>query len=565
MTARTRVILGVFAAACVLAGVAVWWWQGSADLSSAAPVGRVAAIYPDYSGLVVPPNIAPLNFQVREPGNRFCAKVSGDFGQGETVFSSDGRIQWDAGRWRDLLAANRGRQIRIEIFARADQGWQKFETIVNRVAAEPIDGYVVYRMIPPIYNIWGEMSLVQRALDSFDEKTILSNRRSFDSSGKTLESACVNCHTFSQHDGRKMILHVRPGDGKTQGPAMILVDDGRAVKVETRNGDEPPAAYASWHPSGKLLAFSRNKLRQIFHSGGVEVRDVPDTDSDLALYLVDSGKVVTHPLISRPDRLETFPEWSPDGRTLYFCSAAMIWPERGGFSYEVNPKIRYDLMRVDFDLATGQFGRLETVVSAAVLGKSCSQPRISPDGRFLMFCGHDYGSFAVYQPSSDLYMIDLKSPRSTAPTSGPGTTTAASRSAAGNEIEPVRLSLNSDRCESYHSWSSNSRWVVFASKREDGVFARLYLSYVDSDGNTSKPFPMPQKDPSLYERQLMTYNRPELIDEPMRVTSGELVKAINSAGTRPVVTGATPKSAPDAMWRPKQPSLGPASQPIEAK
>ena len=187
---------------------------------------------------------------------------------------------------------------------------------------------------------------------------------------------------------------------------MILVRHGRAEKVDTRvAGKGPAAAYIAWHPSGKLLAFSRNSLFQMFHTAGVEVRDVVDRDSDLGLYSVDTGQVYTVPEISRPDRLDTFPTWSPDGRYLYFCSAPALADKRNlPLQYD---KIQYDLVRIAYDAAAGRGGQVETVVVAARLGKSISLPQISPDGRFLMFCGHDYGSFPIFQPSSHLYMLDL--------------------------------------------------------------------------------------------------------------------------------------------------------------
>jgi len=150
-----------------------------------------------------------------------------------------------------------------------------------------------------------------------------------------------------------------------------------------------------------------------------------------------------------------------------------------------------------------------------------------------MFCGHDYGSFPIYQPGSDLYIVDL------------------SRIPA----VPRRLDeINSDRTDSYHSWSANSRWIIFASKREDGMFARLYITHLEAGGRFSKPFIMPQEDPEFYGRCLMTYNRPELITEPVTVSAAELTRAMNSTASRPPgaaapPTGGSPALA-DSPWQP---------------
>jgi hypothetical protein len=90
----------------------------------------------------------------------------------------------------------------------------------------------------------------------------------------------------------------------------------------------------------------------------------------------------------------------------------------------------------------------------------------------------------------------------------------------------TRLEINSPRSESWHSWSSNSRWIVFASKRRDGVFARLYFSFVDEHGCVHKPVLLPQQDPTFYDRFLKTYNAPELTPAPVPATQRAIAHAI---------------------------------------
>lgn len=70
--------------------------------------------------------------------------------------------------------------------------------------------------------------------------------------------------------------------------------------------------------------------------------------------------------------------------------------------------------------------------------------------------------------------------------------------------------LNTPETESYHNWSADSHWVVFSSKREDGVHTRLYLASVDDKGRVSKPFLLPQRDPWRYYHALFkAYNTPD--------------------------------------------------------
>jgi hypothetical protein len=524
MTRKRMLVLGALCGPLTVAAVTVWI-RGGESLHPYAEAHRPAATYPDYSDAVIPPNVAPLNLKVLESGRRFCLRLSGAAGAPIQVFSSGGSMQIPPDTWRSLLKANAGGELKMDIYVKGAAGWTHFDTVRNPVAADEIDPYVVYRYIPPIYDKWDRISLRQRDLRSFEERILLDNERSTDPSGKTAGNTCINCHTFLNHRTARMLVHARPSRGG-QIPAMILVRGEHAGKVDTRAGGRGAAAYSAWHPSGKLLAFSRNSLLQIFHTAGVEVREVVDRDSDLGLYAVDTGKVYTVPQISRPDRLETWPAWSPDGRYLYFSSARQLStdPKNPPPNWDT---IRYDLDRVRFDPATGQWGEVETVVSAVQLGRSISESQISPDGKFLMFTGHDHGSFPIFQPSADLYLVDLSG--------------AASLPATVRRLDEI----NSGRADSYHSWSSNSRWVIFSSKREDGMFTRLYLTHLEPGGRFGKPFVMPQQDPEFYGRCLMLFNRPELIAEPVTVSARELARAINSAGG-----GAPEAKLAEEPWQP---------------
>jgi dipeptidyl aminopeptidase/acylaminoacyl peptidase len=154
-------------------------------------------------------------------------------------------------------------------------------------------------------------------------------------------------------------------------------------------------------------------------------------------------------------------------------------------------EVRYSLCRVDFDPSDCSFGqRTDTLYNAAVLGGSVSFPRISPDGRFLAFTLSGYGNFSIWHKDADVYCIDLQS---------------------GGLSEMA--ALNSDDVESYHSWSGSGRWMVFSSRRDDGLYTRPYISYVDEDGEAHKPFLLPQKNPKkYYDSQMFSYNIPEFIE-----------------------------------------------------
>jgi hypothetical protein len=193
-------------------------------------------------------------------------------------------------------------------------------------------------------------------------------------------------------------------------------------------------------------------------------------------------------------------------------------------------QVKYDLVRIAYDIERDAWGTPQTVLSAQDTGQSILEPRISPDGRWLLVCMCRYGCFPVYQQSSDLYLIDLE---------------AAERT---GRYEYRRLEVNSDESESWHSWSSNSRWIAFSSKRGNGTFTRTYLSYVDPNGVARKPLLLPQKDPTHYDSCLWTYSVPELTLEPVRVAKenlGRVVRGARQVNVQMPVTMATPKAKPE--------------------
>ncbi len=492
-----------------------WWlvgWggatRGDLALEAMSAVARPPRIEPDYAGTVIPPNIAPLNFRVEEPGEEFWVRIHADQGEPIEITSRSGVIQIPPRTWRQLLELNRGGKLAFQVCVRDSEGqWVRFEPLESTIAAADIDRYLCYRLIRPIYIVRVNVAIYQRDVETFEESVVVNNQ-SFGRGG-----GCVNCHAFAPGHPQQMILHSRGSGDLADLSGMIVVHQGRVKKIDTRKQIREPAfrrgrltkslaGYVAWHPNGRLAAFAAGEMMQFFHAVG-ENRDVFDGESDLALYHVDSDTVTTVPQISRVDRVETFPAWSPEGKYLYFCSTDPVPKDRFR-------EVRYDLMRIRYDPDSDQWGEVEPLLLAKETGKSIVEPRVSPDGRWLLFCMCEYGEFPPFQPSSDLYLMDL-----------------ATR-------DYRRLEINSPQSESWHSWSSNGRWIVFASKRRDGIFARLYFSYIDEQGRAHKPVLLPQKDPTFYDRFLKTYNVPELVPWPVPASERALVRAIcGSADSSP--------------------------------
>ncbi len=473
-------------------------------------IDRPARIHPDYCDTVIPPNIAPLNFLVQEDGSHYLVKIYSKRGRTIEVFGKTPKIVISQRAWHRLLNKNKGEELHFDVFVKTKNNrWKLFSTITNKIAREDIDGYLVYRNIHPAHSAWGKIGIYQRNLQNYDESPVLDNK---------CWGGCLNCHTFCNNRTDKMLVGIRKSK---YGSATLLVEDGVVNKVGAKFG------YTSWHPSGRLAVYSINNVRLFFHAARNEVRGVVDLDSLLAYYLVDSKTVKTSPMIAQKTRLETYPTWSADGRYLYFCSAPLLWTSQDKLPPEGYEQLKYDLVRISYDLERDQWGEVETVLSAEDTGQSILLPRISPDGRWLLFCMCNYGCFPVYHQSSDLYLMDLHAAEKT------------------GIYKYRRLETNSDQSESWHSWSSNSRWIAFSSKREHGVFTRSYFSYVDQAGKVYKPLLMPQKDPTFYDSCLMTYSVPELVIDPVTVTAEELERVVRGSRKIPIelpITMATPKA-----------------------
>ena len=477
------------------------WLLVAAGLTGLVPAARameLPRLFPDYVGVTLPPIIAPLNFRIQEPGDSFRVELHSTKGPSIVISRASPVIRIPPKAWSSLLHANPGQPLYWDISARtAASGWTRFARITNSIAREEIDSWLSYRLLKPVFNYYMYLGIYQRNLESFEQKLILKNDK--------FDHGCLNCHTPLHRSPNTFALNIRGGAGKNP---MMLVTSNHASRVEKTMG------YLAWHPSGRLLAFSGNKFFLFFHTRG-ETRDIYDANSDLGLYRVDSNTVVYPPAISASERNESWPAWSPDGRHLYFSSAAPL--PRDQFR-----QVRYDLMRVSFDIDSNQWGEPERMISSAELGRSVCQPNLSPDGRFLLVTLCDNGNFPIYQSDSDLHVMDLATRRLR------------------------RLEINSLEADTWHSWSSNSRWVTFSSKRIDGLFARPHLSYVDERGEFHKAFVLPQKDPAFYGFCLNTFNVPELMQGPVTIPERDLARAIVAPGKGLAPQGPSGPSRPNS-------------------
>lgn len=461
-----------------------------------------ADIWPDYTDIIVPPNIAPLNFMVRDTqADGFVVHLQGKGMELLASAGDDGVVQMDMAGWKQLLETGKGSDIRVSVYARRGGKWFCFKPYKLSVAEEPVDAYLSYRLIPPSYELYRQLGIYQRNLTNWDVLTIYENNREY----KDGENHCINCHNYRSNSSADMMFHVRANYAGT-----VIVQNGKAHKVQMKDSTIITAGvYPSWHPKENLIAFSTNKTGQAFHLYHPEKIEVMDESSDLLLYDVTKNEV-RHILRTTND-LETFPCWAPDGKKLYYCKAdisSLIRPELPDSTRTMQLMYQYDsiyynLMSVSFDTQTRKFGEPELVVDAESMHKSISVPRVSPDGRYLLYTLGDYGQFHIWHKSSDLWVMDLQT----------GNCYALSQA-------------NSPDAESFHSWSSNGRWIVFASRRMDGNYSRAFLAYFDKNGQAHKAFVIPQEDPQMNILLMKSFNVPELTKDAVTIPTEDIRKCI---------------------------------------
>jgi hypothetical protein len=459
------------------------------DVTAATRTERAPRIDPDYTSLVIPPNIAPLNFRILEDGRDYLVRISSGGAPGLEIHCPDGNCRIPAKSWRRLLETGKGGPLFFDVFSQKRDGtWVQFEQFTNTVAREPIDSYIVYRRLAPNKFRSEIRGIYQRDLESFRKSALVTTRDG--------TFHCFNCHTFCQHDPNRFLIQVR---GEHEG--MMLVMDGEMRKIDTKQ--DPmfrPLAYASWNPDGRHIAATCNRfLGHLPANARLYYFEALEKRGDLVVYDTQTNTLSTTESVFGHEYIETHPCWSPDGKYIYYC--------RGKDVPIVEPKdwekSDFDLMRISYDVAAGAWGTPETVKAFSEQGVSCSFPRPSPCGKYVLHVLADKTTYPIHQQSSDLYLLDLDSK------------------------EDRRLdAVCSDRADSFPRWSSNGRWFSFLSNRRDGMSALPYFAYFDAQGQAHKAFVLPQEDPGYYDTFIDTYNVVELVKSRVNVSTFKLAQAM---------------------------------------
>lgn len=462
---------------------------------------QLPKIFPDYTGVTVPVNIAPLSMELRQQAEDVVVRYSCKAGE---IVCGGQKAMPDIDDWKALTAQAAGGDITVEVFAKNCGNWTRMKPFAIHVSKDSIDPYISYRLIAPSYVTYEELTISQRCLENYDESVIYDNMLL----GTETDGQCINCHNYQAYNPNRMQFHARQNHGGT-----FVAYDGKLKKVNMSNDSILSAGvYPAWHPWLKLIAYSTNKTMQSFHTRDINKIEVLDSQSDLIVYDVDKNEVTN--IENDSTEFECYPTWSPDGKWLYYVSAHFEY--RDTIPHETESlmrctEIKYSIYRKPFNPETMEFGPREMVYDAAALGKSATLPRISPDGRYLLFSMGGWGCFHIWHRDADLYMMRL----------------------ADRKVWPL-TKTNSPQAESFHNFSSNGKWIMFSSRRNDGDYTRLFFAHVDADGNTTKAFELPQQDPDFSRMFMKSYNIPEFMRGPVTVKPQDIADVMRNDNVEPV-------------------------------
>ena len=331
-----------------------------------------------------------------------------------------------------------------------------------------------------------------RSIDQTESRVVLKDMHT-----------CANCHSFS-------------GDGKTFGMDMDGPQNDKGLyavvplKPQTVIRSQN---MISWNPTGdRQFAFNRvGFMSQLSPDGKYVLTMVTSAERPSennyyvanfldyrflqvfyptrgVLYWYDRATGERHPLpgADDPEYVQTNGVWSPDGKWIVFLRAKAQNPYPPGkpiATHANDPdeiQIQYDLYRVPFN--NGKGGKAEPIAGASANGMSNSFPKVSPDGRWIVFVEARNG--LLMRPDGKLYIVPFE----------------------GGEARLMRANMSP--MNSWHSWSPNGRWLVFSSKSR-GPYTRMFLTHVDTDGNDSPPIYI--DNPTAANRAV---NLPEFVNIP---------------------------------------------------
>jgi tetratricopeptide (TPR) repeat protein len=481
-----------------------------------SPPAAVAIDYPE-EGSIFPPEITPPTFLWRDAGKGVAFwRIDVSFGAGPATIHTTskgermriGRIDpdcvadtneppriaaahsWtpDSVTWQAIKRHSVTSTATVTITGfRADQAISRGKVAI-RTSKDAVGAPIFYRDVPLMPSELEKGVIKPLAAEAVPLVAWRVRNVGEARSRVVMENlpVCANCHSFSS-DGKTMgmdldglqgnrgmyilasvasemaireqdVIQWKSPEGKLKGSVRIgfmsqVSPDGQYV-VTTVNPAGMPAVSAE-PPSNYYVAnFKDYRFLQVFYP----------TRGILSWYSRQTG--VLRPLAGADDPrfVQMGAAWSPDGRYLVFARAPATDPNPPGvplakFANDPNEiQIAYDLYRIPF--RNGEGGKPEPIAGASRNGMSNTFPKVSPDGRWIVFVECRNGE--LMRPDSQLYIVPAEGGRAR------------------------RMRCNTPLMNSWHSFSPNGRWLVFSSKARS-PYTQMYLTHIDADGNDSPP------------------------------------------------------------------------------
>jgi Tol biopolymer transport system component len=375
----------------------------------------------------------------------------------------------DRGEFEPFLAR---RDVVVTVYQLTGGKTVRSEPVRLVVAVRPLRQRVVFRAVQPLFNPTLPNALMAFVPGTRALQTVLE-----------LEGTCVGCHAYA---AGAAFLNLKQG-----GERRLVVARRAGASVETHGRDLGPFSFLAPSPGGRYAVYVNAPVGDLaLKQTAVEPFDYPYRSGDIFVLDVRTGRTAPLPGAAEPGVVEDMPSFSPDGRRVIFS--------RSTFDAPAGRVPSMELAEVPFN--GGEGGEATPVAGASGGGMWHYFARYSPDGKWISFCRGDASHGVYARRSSDIWLLP----------------------AAGGVARRLRLNAEG-AMDSWHSWSSDSRWLAFSSNREGTGMTALYLAYVDDDGNAAPPVKLAGFD-------AMKVNTPQFVPDELDLAAlGDLTAPIDAA------------------------------------